>query len=382
MINASNVSVWRGQYYLGDKFQKGTFLFNFTVYDAKSGGEICYSNTSLISTNDFGEWETEETHVGKFCNNSDYFLKINIDGKDQIQRKRLIIWDYLRKDVDETSSANNLKLGSGDDSDVSLTLFHDKVGGHTFSIKTLATSVSSSAHSVVFENAYCGDTIYVNKGADNFLWGLYIDGNFTPLMQLNSLGELGLPQNGINMNDNNITNVSSGFFSFLGSLTNRINELFVQNINFNGTIVGEGSINTSKNIFLSGNLTKNSGCKILSSTFSAEDSTNINDGLEYSYGDGNKNGLGPRQPCSGRIIYLMVQAEKAVNGNGIVGIVINGSVTSPCNISTPSSNGASTFTTCNMEFNQGDHLTPRTLIIPSQPAQNNGYIVTWWVNYD
>jgi len=35
---ASDVLVWQGQYYKGTEFQVGTYDFNFTVYDALTGG--------------------------------------------------------------------------------------------------------------------------------------------------------------------------------------------------------------------------------------------------------------------------------------------------------------------------------------------------------
>ena len=60
----------------------------------------------------------------------------------------------------------------------------------------------------------------------------------------------------------NITTTGYGFFSWLGNLLNRITGLFVQDINFNGTISSNnGKINISSetgNIVTSGNITANS----------------------------------------------------------------------------------------------------------------------------
>ena len=39
---ASDVLVWQGQYFKGTEFQTGTFNFNFTVYDAPSGGGVLF----------------------------------------------------------------------------------------------------------------------------------------------------------------------------------------------------------------------------------------------------------------------------------------------------------------------------------------------------
>ena len=55
----------------------------------------------------------------------------------------------------------------------------------------------------------------------------------------------------------NITTTQTGFFGFLGSLINRITKLFVQDIDFAGTLIG-GSVNISAsdgNIVSSGNIT-------------------------------------------------------------------------------------------------------------------------------
>lgn len=38
LVSASDVLVWQGQYYTGTTFNTGTYNFNFTVYDAPSGG--------------------------------------------------------------------------------------------------------------------------------------------------------------------------------------------------------------------------------------------------------------------------------------------------------------------------------------------------------
>lgn len=40
LVSASDVLVWQGQYYTGTTFNTGTYNFNFTVYDAPSGGGV------------------------------------------------------------------------------------------------------------------------------------------------------------------------------------------------------------------------------------------------------------------------------------------------------------------------------------------------------
>ncbi|MBW2993300.1 hypothetical protein KY317_01870 [Candidatus Woesearchaeota archaeon] len=103
LISASDVLVWQGQYYTGTTFNTGTYEFNFTVYDNLTGGNACFSNTTDLTTGNWGEWKTEQSGVNSACNNisKDYYLNININGIDQTPRRRLVIWNYLRKNVDE-----------------------------------------------------------------------------------------------------------------------------------------------------------------------------------------------------------------------------------------------------------------------------------------
>lgn len=104
----SDVSVWQGQYYIGKEFQKGMYLFNFTIYDDVDGGNICYSNETYLITGNWGQWKTEQYNIGGSCNNAseDYFLNININGIDQSPRRRLTIFNYLRKDTEDTKKGN------------------------------------------------------------------------------------------------------------------------------------------------------------------------------------------------------------------------------------------------------------------------------------
>jgi len=51
----------------------------------------------------------------------------------------------------------------------------------------------------------------------------------------------------LDLGNYNITG-ERGFFNFLGSVLNRVSKLFVQNIDFNGSITGTGNITTSGNI--------------------------------------------------------------------------------------------------------------------------------------
>jgi len=102
-ITASDILVWKGQHYTGTSFNKGTYVFNFSVYDSLTGGELCYSNTTILNTGNWGEWQTEQYGVSSACNNAskNYFLDININGTSQLPRRRLTVFNFLRKDANE-----------------------------------------------------------------------------------------------------------------------------------------------------------------------------------------------------------------------------------------------------------------------------------------
>ncbi|MBT4376883.1 hypothetical protein HOD29_05920 [archaeon] len=107
LTSASSVAVWQGQYYTGTTFNTGTYGFNFTIYDALIGGDVCFTNTTSLTTGNWGEWKTEQTPWTD-CNNSskEYFLNINIAGTDETPRRRLTVSDFLRKDVEVTKEGN------------------------------------------------------------------------------------------------------------------------------------------------------------------------------------------------------------------------------------------------------------------------------------
>ena len=119
LVSASDVLVWQGQYYIGTTFNTGNYEFNFSVYDSLTGGDICYSNATTLTTGNFGEWKTEQIGINSACNNvsKDYYLNININGADQTPRRRLIVWDSLRKNVDEITigsfEADVIRLRTG-----------------------------------------------------------------------------------------------------------------------------------------------------------------------------------------------------------------------------------------------------------------------------
>jgi len=85
----------------------------------QSGGGACYSNTTTLTTGSFGEWRTEQSGVNSACDNASqsYFLNININGVDQTPRRRLVVFEFLRKDVPEITissfEADIIKVRTG-----------------------------------------------------------------------------------------------------------------------------------------------------------------------------------------------------------------------------------------------------------------------------
>jgi hypothetical protein len=170
---SGDILVWQGQYFIGNKFQTGTYEFNFSVYDDLTLGDICYSNTTNITTGNWGEWKTEQSGVSSACNNvsKNYYLNINIDGVDQTPRKRLTIFNFLRKDVDE-----------------------------------LTTGKLQTASQVV-----------------------------APVIQANTQ-VIAPVVNTTQVVAANVTTIGTGFFSYLGSLASRITKLFIRDIDASGNI--------------------------------------------------------------------------------------------------------------------------------------------------
>ena len=425
-VLASDVLVWQGQYYTGTTFNTGTYEFNFSVYDAEMGGEMCYSNTSTLTTGNFGEWRSEQFGVSAACNNAskDYYLNININGVDEtIPRRRVVVWNFLRKDVNEITTGKletNIQfitpvintsqiLTSNDELIIGSSMITQQVntsGTARYSFQNVNSgNTSNTLFSVVNDEGYFfsfgltssdyfsvpNNRSFANQpsiGQSSFNDLYFVNGKYTGFSWLNNpfndtsntVQSIMNLESGGNLNvSGNITTTQTGFFGWLGSLTSKISTLFVRDID------ASGNVNVSGNITLGGQIVTDNGCLIPHANFWAEENAGISAGgtpagLEYAFGDASTRNFGSRQPCSGRVVYLTIQATNAVNGNGQVGIVINGNSTSLCNVSTPSSDDSSTGTVCNLQFNAGDRLAPRTITSPT--GKNNGYLVSWWVVYD
>lgn len=308
IVSASDVLVWQGQYYTGTTFNTGTYEFDFSVYDALTEGDVCYSNTTNLTTGNWGEWKTEQSGVSSVCNNisKDYFLNININGVDQTPRRRLAIWNFLRKDVDEVTTGDLVLHGILQG--LSPLKLQDEInflkadGTITSSLYNApreltsalpSTFADSLIHDIIEEtNDYgmqecfwdettetmqmCISGAYLTGRATTISRSLQVVGNTTN-KQVNEnftlcegnkyvdcetdvtgadlLVEDDIEAIGSIFSQENITTDNTGFFGYLGSLTSRITQLFVQDINVNGTIDGSGGIDITGNINTDGNLT-------------------------------------------------------------------------------------------------------------------------------
>ncbi len=260
-VPETDVSVWQGQYHTSKNFNTGTYEFNFTVYDAKSGGGRCYSNTTTLTTGDFGEWITEQSGVGAACNNAsqDYFLNINIDGVDQGKRRRLTIWSFLRKDSNlkltgPTTIINNIQTGGSSPTALLLqNIASNTTAATVFRVSNEIgkfTTIAMGSNKTTFANITGSQGVLSYNGGNSFSFSMinfpasWIWRNtFSPslnnvtidkLMELTKTGSLILYHGNLSVNGNinttgNITGIG-GFFSYLGSSVNRITNLWVQEI--------------------------------------------------------------------------------------------------------------------------------------------------------
>ena len=245
--------------------------------------------------------------MGDTCNNASqsYFLNININGADQTPRRRLVVFDFLRKDVHETTNASIeaeiIKVRTGF-KDLNKIIWQSKldyarefanatlIAQQKIALKLIATTTTTTGESTEFkiiklqqasEQAKTlidsefeiaqakileakrlgllngetqADLEEIESEANLHLTAL----NLTSQEQksiieqaLNdAIAEVEANDDGkrfaikdadgsLNLSSGNIT-ASTGFLSFLGSLTSRITKLFVGNININDTITFEG----------------------------------------------------------------------------------------------------------------------------------------------
>jgi len=104
----ADTAVFQGQYFEGTEFQTGTYEFNFDIYTGEVFGDLVYSDTQTLTTGNWGQWRAELDGISVACNDStkDYFMEITIDGNVQSPRRRLTHFNYLRKNIDDTTTGD------------------------------------------------------------------------------------------------------------------------------------------------------------------------------------------------------------------------------------------------------------------------------------
>lgn len=116
------------------------------------------------------------------------------------------------------------------------------LSGRATTISRSVQIVGNTTNKVVNENfTLCEGNNYIDCESDITGADLLVEDD------IESMGSI--------FSQENITADNTGFFSWLGSLTNRITKLWVQDININGTIDGSGSIDITGNINTDSNLT-------------------------------------------------------------------------------------------------------------------------------
>jgi hypothetical protein len=150
---SSDTTVWQGQYYTGTTFNVGTYAFVFTVYDAPVGGTFCYVNASTLTTGAWGQWYSEQLGVSAACNDptKDYYLNININGVDQPPRRRINIFNFLRKNSNETTSGSL-------HANTSLTLQGNPVAVYQFGNNAFSGTGNFQTTGNVTANFFCNST--------------------------------------------------------------------------------------------------------------------------------------------------------------------------------------------------------------------------------
>ncbi len=187
LASASSTQVLQGQHYIGEHFVSGNAVFNFTVYDSQTGGNVCFTSQETLTRGILGQWYTEK-QISQDCTNSsiDYFLEIRIDNALQDinpqgdTRRRLTMYDYLRRDTGDKMQGNLNVIGDGNftgtlfASDLNLTSpasinfldvtdFIAKMFAQKITLANITrTLLSTDAHSFGVNTNYSGTTFIVN----------------------------------------------------------------------------------------------------------------------------------------------------------------------------------------------------------------------------
>lgn len=219
------------------------------VYTSSSGGTAIYNETFSNAISN-GSWNVM---LGSGVNLPLEFGKIYYK-------------DYLIVGEDASFDGNNRQafyspLGDINGSDLATDFYVNTIGNinttGNVSVGTILfggsvnKTLSANSTSIYYYNGTSWIDLTQSSNVTNY-WTRNSTTNITSLANV---------QDNVNLTSSNITTTGTGFFSWLGSLTNRIAKLWIRDINFNGTING-GKINitsSSGNITTSGNLTANDG---------------------------------------------------------------------------------------------------------------------------
>ena len=119
------------------------------------------------------------------------------------------------------------------------------IGDRILFSDSLNRSLFANSTSIYYFNGTSYSDLRSDKVGENY-WSRDSVNNVTSLLN---------EQDNVNLTDSNISTEGTGFFGWVGSLTDRVGSLFLRDIDFNGTLSGDGSINLSGgDIITTGNL--------------------------------------------------------------------------------------------------------------------------------
>ena len=179
--------------------------------------------------------------MGADCNNAskDYFLEIKINNKTQGDRRRLTLWNFLRKDTDETLNGT-LTV----ENNINFNMVGNKmnlIDGRS-NLRNISLGVFRFHHTPMISNTRV-ITFNIDSGGQENTSGIVMEynenGSGSYLIRQYTENEL------YTWDEKGTLKIKDLFTRFIGSLTNRITKLFVQDIDFNGSISGTGNINTT-----------------------------------------------------------------------------------------------------------------------------------------
>ena len=253
-VSAGNLSLFPNP---GEASVNIAYIFNFSSTNDCDPSNIILSHSEIVTTNSrgFGYVSIDISGLSsvplRLCEYKDSVLRANHSFSDiifnTIYARNLNLSGDARigGDINITGNATvNYIFGNGSQlTDVCLENGSNCPAGFADTQKgTSGVYLYNDSNTIYFNESQLNATIddRATGLGDNASWNQSLaDERYVDIGGDNMTGNLNIT--------GNIT-TSTGFFSWLGSLASRITKLFVQDIDFNGTINGSGNIIVTENI--------------------------------------------------------------------------------------------------------------------------------------